>query len=484
MPLPPNATIYEINTWIWLNELSANAGRTLRLQDVPDAELERLAGLKLDAIWLMGVWHRSPAAHASALNYEHEYRGALPDIRPEDILGSAYAVGDNRVDEQLGGAKGLASLRRRLQERGMRLILDFVPNHVALDHPWIGTAPQYFVRGDESIANANPGHFTRVSDQEGNPYWVAHGRDPYFPSWIDTAQLNAFAAEYRSAARDSLLDIAAQCDGVRCDMAMLLLNDVFHDTWWQYLGQARPAEEFWPALIDTVRQEYPDFTFLAEVYWNLEERLLSQGFDLCYHKSLYDRLMQWDCAGLRVLLQMRLSTQKNLLNFIENHDEPRAMERLGPARQRVAATLIATLPSPVLLHQGQLRGRRTKLPVQISRQPIEALDDSLYTFYERLLQERAREIYRAGEWELVAAPAPLLCYSWKKGDDWCLVALNFASERVPALLNTPIIGDALVVDALATNEHERRAQVIGGLFTLEIAAYGAEIWRPALNSRI
>lgn len=476
MPLPPAAAIYEINTWVWLSSLSARAGRTITLHDVPETELERLARLRVDAIWLMGVWYRSPAGRASALNYIHEYRGALSDVKRVDIVGSAYAIGDYVVDSRLGGAAGLAQLRRRLREYDIRLILDFVPNHVALDHPWLLDAPQHFVRGDAQRAAAHPGIFTPVHDRSGQLYFVAHGRDPFFPSWIDTAQLNAFTPEYRAAARETLLGIAAQCDGVRCDMAMLLLNSVFANTWGQHLQESFPQEEFWPPLISAVRHEHPNFTFLAEVYWNLEDTLLAQGFDLCYNKNLYDRIMHWDYDGLRALLQLRPATQLRMLNFIENHDEPRALDRLGPERQRVAASCVATLPAALLLHDGQLEGRRIKLPVQIARQPDEERDRELYAFYERLLRERAAEIYHHGEWQLLDVPTPLLCFSWRNGRDWRLVALNFASDAISALVSVPILGDALVADALAEPEKQRR--VIGGILALELEAYGAQIWAP------
>ena len=186
--------------------------------------------------------------------------------------------------------------------------------------------------------------------------------------------------------------------------------------------------------------------------------------------------MHWDFDGLRALLQLRPATQLRLLNFLENHDEPRALERLGSERQRAAATLVATLPAALLLHDGQLEGRRIKLPIQIARQPDEAQDAELYAFYERLLRERADAIYHQGEWQLLDATAPLLCYSWRMGRDWRLVALNFAPEAVSALVSAPILGDALVVDSLA--ERERQAQVTGGLLALELDAYGAEIWVP------
>lgn len=480
MSLPPAAAIYEINTWVWLNALSAQTGQPITLENVPNFELDRIARLCVDAVWLMGVWYRSPAGRNSALNYIHEYRGALADIEAQDIVGSAYAIGDYQVDERLGGASGLAHFREHLRGMGIRLILDFVPNHVALDHPWIQQKPHLFVRGDAQNAAAQPDRFAPVHDRHGRLYHVAHGRDPYFPSWIDTAQLNAFEPEYRAAAEETLAHIASQCDGVRCDMAMLLLNDVFANTWGEQIPQPRPRNEFWTTLIQAIRFEHPDFIFLAEVYWDLEKTLLAQGFDLCYHKNFYDRIMQWDYDGLRALLQMQAASQNRMLNFLENHDEPRVMERLEREQQMAAATLIATVPSALLLHDGQLSGRRIKLPVQISRQPDEELDSELYAFYERLLHERSHELYRQGEWQLLPISHPLFCFSWQYGEEWRLIAVNFSDQPIDQLVSVPILGDARVTDPLAPTG--RFNQVNGGILALTIEPYGAEIWKP-LNDR-
>ena len=83
-----------------------------------------------------------------------------------------------------------------------------------------------------------------------------------------------------------LLKIASQCDGVRCDMAMLVLPDVFERTW------GRRAPLFWPTATQRVRERVPGFIFMAEVYWDLEWTLQQQGFDYAYDKRLYDRLRE------------------------------------------------------------------------------------------------------------------------------------------------------------------------------------------------
>ena len=120
---------------------------------------------------------------------------------------------------------------------------------------------------------------------------LALGRDPFFPAWPDVVQLNAFSPELRAAVVETLRAIADQCDGVRCDMAMLVMNDTFAKT-WDDRGGERPADDYWPTVISAVRQTHPDFRFLAEAYWDLEWELQQQGLDFCYDKRLYDRLMQ------------------------------------------------------------------------------------------------------------------------------------------------------------------------------------------------
>ncbi len=153
---PKYPVIYEINTWVWLGELSRKCGKSVDLATVPEQEWDALATQGFDAVWFMGVWERSPAGiDISMRNQElvEGFRRALPDFTAADNVGSPYCVRRYLVDKHLGGPKGLAAARRKLSERGLRLLLDFVPNHVAPDHPWVGKHPEYFVRGSEDDAS-------------------------------------------------------------------------------------------------------------------------------------------------------------------------------------------------------------------------------------------------------------------------------------------------------------------------------------------
>jgi hypothetical protein len=437
-PWPRHPSIYEINTWIWLGEL----GRGVTLASVPDAEWDAIAGLGFDAVWLMGVWRRSPSGRdiaARNAGLQADFRRVLPDFRAEDNVGSPYCVRDYTVDPQLGGREGLARARAALARRGLRLVLDFVPNHVAPDHPWVATHPDYFVHGTVEEAERDPASFLVV---DGNV--LACGRDPYFPAWPDVLQLDAFAAGLRAAAIDTVSDLADQCDAVRCDMAMLMLNAVFARTWAGRVG-ATPVTEYWRELIPAVRQRHPGFRFIAEAYWDLEWELQQQGFDWCYDKRLYDRLEHAEAESVRLHLCADMSFQHKLLRFIENHDEPRAAAAYAPGKARTAAVLALTQCGARLVHEGQLEGRRVRLPVFLGRRPPEPVDDELRAFYRNLLATTADRTFHEGDWTLCGRTGwpdnptwlNVLAWCWRLGEARYLVAVNLSDTPSQAMVQLP-----------------------------------------------
>ena len=113
-----------------------------------------------------------------------------------------------------------------------------------------------------------------------------------------------------------LESIAARCDGVRCDMAMLVLNEVFAKTWERFQVSSRPDPAGLGVLgcqrfLATIKQAHPGFVFLAEAYWGLEPRLQALGFDYTYDKALYDGLVTRDAAGVqRHLLGMSAGSRR------------------------------------------------------------------------------------------------------------------------------------------------------------------------------
>jgi hypothetical protein len=430
---PRNPTIYEINSWVWLAELSERLGTSVTFGSVPEAEWNALAEWGFDAVWFMGVWERSPAGIAISNRNENlldDFNRALPDFQPRDNVGSPYCVRRYVVDQHLGGPDGLASARRELARRNIRLILDFVPNHVAQDHPWVTTHSEYFVQGNTEDASGDPTSFVKLGDRI-----FAYGRDPYFPPWQDVLQLNAFQPGLRRATLETVLSIAGQCDGIRCDMAMLLLNQIFERTWGSRAGKPH-ATEYWRDLIPGVKKAHPEFLFIAEAYWDLEWELQQQGFDFCYDKRLYDRLNHDGAESVRLHLSADLAYQSKLVRFIENHDEPRAAATFSPAKQRTAAVTIATLPGARLFHEGQFEGRKIRLPVFLCRRPAEATDQRLQIFYQWLIDAANAPVFREGRWALCKCAGwpdnstyqNLIAWSWVKDNDRYLIVVNLSDS--------------------------------------------------------
>jgi hypothetical protein len=446
MPLgagwPRHPIVYEVNTWAWLGEVGARARRPVTLASVPDPEWDALAAWSPDAVWLMGVWERSPEGRRIALGNEElvrSFREALPDLRlDDDVVGSPYCIRRYVVDERLGGRAGLARARAELARRGIRLVLDLVPNHVAPDHPWAREAPEHFVRGSDQDLARSPEAFLRVGRAT-----IARGRDPYFPPWPDVLQLDAFSPGYRRALAGTLAEIAGQCDAVRTDMAMLLVNRVFARTWGERVGPP-PAAELWTEVLSEVRRRSPGFLFVAEAYWEMEWELQQLGFDFCYDKRLYDRMVEGSGEAVAQHLGAGLDYQERLVRFVENHDEPRAAAALGP-RARAAAVAVATLPGMRLFHEGQLEGRKVRLPVFLARRPAEPVDPALPGFYRRLLAEAALPVYRDGTfatcervgWADNRSCRNLAAWCWRLGDERRLVVVNLGSERSQALVRVP-----------------------------------------------
>jgi hypothetical protein len=409
---------------------------------VPTKVWDSIASLHLDSVWLMGVWERSPAGIAVANKNEgllRDFRGALSDFREEDNVGSPYCVRNYVVDQHLGGPTGLATARRELAKRGMRLLLDYVPNHVAPDHPWATASPHFFVQGNSNDLRDDPNSFLAVGGRV-----FACGKDPFFPAWPDVLQLNAFSPELRVTVARTLLDIAGQCDGVRCDMAMLLLNAVFERTWGARVGRA-PATEFWKDVISSVKIRNPNFLFIAEAYWDLEWELQQQGFDFCYDKRLYDRMERETAPSVRSHLCAEMTYQEKLVRFLENHDEPRAAATFPDAKERAAAVIITTIPGAKLIHEGQLEGRKVRLPVFLGRRPEEPANESLADFYKQLFSACSGPLFHQGTWRLCETSGwpddnshtNLVACSWELVQDRGIIVVNFSDDTVHArvLLN-------------------------------------------------
>jgi len=421
-------------------------GRPATLDDVPDAKLDRLAEMGFDWVWLLSVWGTGKAGRKVSREnpqWRQEFHETLPDLRERDVAGSGFAITGYEVHPDLGGDAALARLRERMATRGLKLMLDFVPNHMGLDHPWVKSHPDYFVAGTEDLLEREPQNYIRIKRRGGGPV-LAHGRDPFFSGWPDTLQLDYSNPATQEAMMLELQKIAGQCDGVRCDMAMLILPEVFEQTW------GRKTAPFWPQAIQLVRERVPDFCFMAEVYWDLEWTLQQQGFDYTYDKRLYDRLREGHARPVREHLHAELDYQAKLARFLENHDEPRAAASFDPLVHRAAAVITYFIPGLRFFHQGQFEGRKKRISPHLVRGPEEPEDREIGEFYDHLLAILRKPVVKCGEWQrLDCRPAwdgnaswdSFVAHSWRgPGDERMLIAVNYAPHPSQCYVNLPFPG--------------------------------------------
>jgi hypothetical protein len=437
------ATLYQMNTRVRLTELSMALGRQATLDDLPDSELSGLADRGINWVWLLSVWQTGPAGRAidrADPDLRRTLADILPDARDEDIAGSGFAITAYTVDARLGGDAALARLRARMRRAGLKLMLDFVPNHTAIDHPWVTGHPDYYITGTEADLARAPLNYIRIGTPGGDRI-LAHGRDPYFPGWTDTLQLNYANPATQDAMIAEFESIAARCDGARCDMAMLLLPETFARTW------GLDAQPFWPRAIARVRAHWPNFRTLAEVYWNLEPVLLQQGFDYAYDKALYDALRAGDARAVRDHLKAPADYQVKLARFLENHDEPAAAATFPPGMHQAAAVITYFSPGLRFFHQGQFEGRRLHIPAQVIRAPAEPTDSVLQSFYDRLLAALRLPAVANGAWRLLDCAAAwegnwtwdcYVAWCWEaEGRERLLVVVNYAAHQSQCRVRLP-----------------------------------------------
>jgi glycosidase len=433
IPYRPHPHLYEINTWAWLEELSAKYSRPISLREVPAAEWDEIARLGFDFVWLMGVWQRSPLGRRFFQTDTSSFPGfdqALPGWKLSQIVGSPYSVRQYQPDPRIGSWADLDHAREQLRSRRIGLILDFVANHTAPDHPWAAAHPEYFIRGTQESFRQDPSAFF-LQETSAEPTLFARGRDPYFPPWRDTLQLNYFEPAARAALIDELREIAKHCDGVRCDMAMLVLNDIFARTWGSFLtGYTKPQREFWTDAIAALPHE---FVWLAEVYWNCEAPIQSLGFQFTYDKGLYDALRIGQINEIHSRLAANPASQSHAARFLENHDEARAAATFGAAKREAFGTLIATLPGMRFYHHGQLDGRKIHLPIPLTVAAPETPDADTRAFYERILELSNDPVFHSGQWKLLDVSSAgddtsrnLLAYQWLSTNARKIVVTNLA----------------------------------------------------------
>lgn len=498
-PLYPS--LYQINTRILLQELGQLLGRPATLDDVPDATIEQWAALGFDWVWLLGVWQTGKLGRDVSLSnaeWRQEYLRQLPDLKDNDITGSPFAIQGYVPSTDFGDQDALVRFRARLRQHGLKLLLDFVPNHMAPDHPWRFARPELLIQGTDEDLAREPQNYLKLNTKNGATVF-AYGRDPYFAGWPDTIQLNYRHAGLRAAQSETLVQIAGMCDGVRCDMAMLVLPEVIARTWGE---KSRPADgsapvdsSFWPEAVRIVKHAHPEFVFMAEVYWDLEWELQQQGFDYTYDKRLYDRLRAASAEPVRKHLWAEAEFQRKTVRFLENHDEDCAVHAFPAPVHRAASMITFLVPGLRFFHEGQLEGRRVRVSMHLGRRPAEPLDVELQEHYRKLLGVLRRPEVRDGQWRLCECrPAwgdnstwsNFIAFAWEGDGGRLLVVVNYGAIQGQCRVNLPF-GDLngkrfTLRDLMSPASYDRDGDDLtaGGLY-VDLPAWGYHVFEVVVH---
>ena len=487
-PLRPHPQLYEISTLPWLLRLSKQLGRAIGISDVPRSEWERLRALGIDLLYLMGVWTRSPEGRKlsrTQIPLFTRYDESLPGWTLNDVPGSPFSIQAYEPDASIGSWDDFDALHRQLNDLGMRLILDVIPNHTGPDHYWVSEHPEYYIRGTLAQYRKNPGNFFIADNSTRGAEVIAYGRDPYFAPWTDTAQLNYFNPELRQAMIEQIKRIAEICDGARCDMAMLMLNDSFHQTWESQLGSTTPPrEEFW----HEATQALPNFIWIAEAYSDSEWALQQLGFNFTYDKRLYDRLRDGFVRDVYLHLKADWEFQRRSIRFLENHDEARAAKVFGKSRLPAVAVLAATVPGMHFFNDGQFEGFQNQLIVQLSRAQEESPEAEIQRIYKKILTIADSPEFHNGPWKLLEVKdsgdhtnSDLIAYAWGDSSGQKLVVVNLGASNSTGRIyfsDDILRGTGLRFDDLLNDRsYERQGADLKrwGLF-IKLASFGAHIF--------
>ena len=486
-----NPSLYEINTRVWLKNFGKGKAE-VSFSDIPNTYWDDFVKNGIDYVWLMGIWKTCDSVIGKYC-FEEElvksYDRALKDWKREDVIGSPFAIDVYEVNPKLGNLKSLLELKSQLNKKGIKLILDFVPNHFSADSSLIKINPDIFLFVDKSLFERDPHTFYKPVNQQN---YFAHGRDPFFPAWQDTIQVNFFSEDARNYLTGILLDLTKVCDGVRCDMAMLAINNVFKNTWAGVLassGFETSKTEFWKDAIAKVKNERQDFLFIAETYWDLEWELQQLGFDYTYDKRLTDRLKMSSVNEIHDHFLAQQDFQKKLVRFLENHDEERAVTALGKEKSKAAAVIISTVPGMHFYYDGQFEGKKIKLPVQLAREPEETALNGMKDFYSELLPVAAQEIFKHGKWTLLELTSSwesnttyknMLAWFWTFHDEKRVVVVNYSSILATCRLKLDLRGypeEVTIKDLLNDRTYMRSAEEVFhlGLY-IELKSYQSHIF--------
>ena len=343
--------LYQIHLRQFMNQNSYNTSFN-NLRQFPIKFLDYLEALNFQYLWLMGIWQLPKDSRQRDFSLQ-----PLMNIgwKPEDIISSVFAIEDYTIDQSLGTIEDYLFLKNEANKRGIKIILDFIPNHFGYYSTLTTTNPELFLKQNNILQN---------------------GKDPNYPAWIDTAQVDYSQESTREFMISKLVNISEICDGVRIDMAMLILNSVFERTWGFKINF---ESEFWSEALNIVKNNNKDFITIGECYWNLETQLLDLGFDYVYYKPFLDSLIN-NQAQHQKDTRNDLNPNK-LVYFLENHDEKRSANIWNFETLKTKIDALIQTSGLQLYYHGQLIGNQIQSPIQLANIPLETPNPEIQNYY-------------------------------------------------------------------------------------------------------
>jgi glycosidase len=424
----PKVVLLAKNTYVWLYQLSKKYNQEIkRLDQIPDAELDLLASYNFNALWLIGIWERSPASR------KIKQLSGNPEA-----LASAYSIYDYVIASDLGGEEAYQNLNERCLSRGIRLACDIVPNHMGIYSRWIIEHSDYFIQTDyppfPSYSFTGPNlsdhpdfqiriedkYWTRqdaavvfqlIENKTGKIRYIYHGNDGTNMPWNDTAQLNLLKPEVREVLIQLIFSIARKFSIIRLDAAMTLTQKHYQRLWFPApgTGGSIPSrtdfamttdeflkhypKEFWREVIDRINVEKPDTLLLAEAFWLMEGYFVrTLGMHRVYNSAFMNMLKNEENEKYRDLvtntLEFNPEILKRYVNFLSNPDEETAINQFGDGDKYFGClVMMVTMPGLPMFAHGQIQGFREKYGHEYYRPYYDEMPN------EFLIERHKREIF-------------------------------------------------------------------------------------------
>ena len=421
--------IYEINTRPWLYELSVKYKTPItRIENIPLQEFDEIRKNGVDIVWMMGVWKLGE--YGLEFDRKQDYSYCLPNWTKEDVIGSPYAVYEYTCNPSLCINSDLNWLKAELNKRGIKLMLDFVPNHSAVDAPKAKENPEMYIRAPEG----------KVDEDKYTKEGIAYGAEEHHFVWKDVLQWNYWNNDTINYMYENIDIIMNWADAIRCDVAYQELNDVFYATWKDELdahGYTRPELEFWEYAINKAKNLNPNIMFLAESYNDeYNEKLIKLGFDYVYNIDILINLKESGDKFKEYIKDKEGNFWIYKANFVENHDEDRVVANMGGNLQKgkAAGTIAATIGGLIFINHGQWEGRKNKLDVHLRRGLEEPDNEEIKNYYKKLHQVIKDKAFRGNNFYYAGVldgerKDDFIAYIREEDDSHYLVVVNFSENE-------------------------------------------------------